>query len=191
MKTRVAFFVAVVALLTACSSGKPNINYYQLSPAPTTQQVDLNLPTLFFETISLVDYLKQTNLILANDSGQLYVTRYHVWAEPLEQAIARSMVNHLNQSQQKFRAQHQFKSSCGGQCYRVKLLVEQFYPTESNQVIFAGKYQLIKDGKVIAQQDFNLQQTLKQDGYGAAVSSLHQLTIQLASQIAQRLATVE
>ena len=44
---------------------------------------------------------------------------------------------------------------------------------------------------MIAQQDFNLQQTLKQDGYGAAVSSLHQLTIQLASQIAQRLATVE
>jgi uncharacterized lipoprotein YmbA len=121
--------------------------------------------------------------LLQRQSGQLYVTKYQVWAEPLDQAIGRAMVNYLNQSQHSFRAQSQLLIPCRQDCFRVKLLVEQFYPTEQGVVVFSGKYQLFQDNNLIAQQDFNLQQAQTTDGYAMSVKSLHQLTVKLASQI--------
>lgn len=187
MKIKLLVVSALLLLISGCSSVKPEVQYYQLSPAPRAQGVDLSLPKLLIEPVELVDYLKRANLLLQRQSGQLYVTKYHVWAESLDKAIARSLVNFLNRSQTKFRTQSQFDRQCQQGCYRLKLLVEQFYPTEHSTVIFAGKYQLLRGNVLIAQRDFNLQQSLAGDGYGVAVTSLHHLTVKLASQIQQQL----
>ncbi|NRA53251.1 MAG: membrane integrity-associated transporter subunit PqiC [Gammaproteobacteria bacterium] len=179
--------ISLLTLLSAgCSSVKPALTFYQLSPPPITQQVELTSATLIIEPVTLVDYLKRPNLLLERQSGQLYVTKYQLWAEPLDQAIARTLVNHLNQSQQDFRAQSHLVTRCLKRCFRLKLFVEQFYPTERGTAVFTGKYQLFQQDKLVSQQDFNWQQDQANDGYGAAVNSLYKLTVKLASQIQQQ-----
>lgn len=187
MKIKLITISMLIALVSACSSIKPTVNFYQLSQAPQAQGVDLSLPKLLIEQVELVDYLQRSNLLLQRNSGQIYVTKYHVWAESLDKAIARTMINFLNRSQKNFRTQSRFDQPCQQACFRLKLLVEQFYPTENSLVVFAGKYQLLQGNKLIAQHDFNLQQSLAADGYDVAVASLHELTVKLASQIQQQL----
>ena len=177
----------IVLIITGCSSVTPQVNYYQLSPAPLTQQVDLTLPTLFVERIQLVDFLQQPNLLLQRGNGQIYVTKYHVWAESLDKAIARSLVNTLNKQQTIFRTYAQLAKNCTKNCFELRLLVEQFYPTEQSSVLFSGKYQLYRDQQLLVQQDFNFNQPLNNDGYRAAVTELQKLTVKLASQIKQQL----
>jgi uncharacterized lipoprotein YmbA len=183
MKIKLLITGALLIFISGCSTVKPSITFYQLSPPPQAQSVDLSLASLLVEPVELIDYLKRSNILLQRQSGQLYVTKYQVWAEPLDQAIGRAMVNYLNQSQHSFRAQSQLLIPCRQDCFRVKLLVEQFYPTEQGVVVFSGKYQLFQDNNLIAQQDFNLQQAQTTDGYAMSVKSLHQLTVKLASQI--------
>jgi len=186
MKINLLIISLVALFVTGCSSVKPSVNFYQLSPAPISQSVNLASATLLIEPVSLVDFLERPNLLLQRQSGQLFVTKYQLWAEPLDKAIARALVNDLNVSQQDFRAQSQLVTHCVDRCFRLKLLVEQFYPTEQGFVIFSGKYQLFQDDVLIEQHDFNWQQSQAQDGYAVAVQSLHRLTIKLASQIQQQ-----
>lgn len=187
MKIKSLTICGLLLLVIGCSSVTPVVQFYQLSQPPKAQGVDLALPKLVVEQVELVDYLDRSNLLLQRASGQLYVTKYHVWAEPLDQAIARTMVNYLNSSQQVFRAESRFQHRCRAECYRLKLVVEQFYPTEKSTVVFSGKYQLRLGGELIAQHDFNYSEPLSDDGYPVAVTSLHGLTVKLASQIQHQL----
>jgi len=182
--------VAVIALVgVGCQSPDISVRQYQLAQQPQTAAVINTSKQLIIEPIVLVDYLKRPNILLKQDNNQLYVTKYHVWAEPLDKAIARTLVNHLNHRQQQWRVDHGLFSQCIDQksCLRLILLVEEFYPTDGSTVNFSGKYRLSRNHKILTQQDFNLSHQLSVDGYPHAVDKLQQLILQLSSQIERQL----
>lgn len=187
------FILLVIALLGAgCQSTDTYTKYYQLADAPVQRQVEQRQIQLIIEPVVLVDFLKRPNLLLKQADNTLYVTNYHVWAEPLDKAIGRAMVNFINQQSDKLRSEHRLFDQCNKtQCYRLTLFVEGFYPTKQSQVEFSGKYRLSNnDNEIIAQQDFNLVDDLELDGYPHAVDKLQKLIHQLSSQIEQKITVI-
>jgi len=185
-----AVFLGAIALVcVGCQSPDISVRQYQLAPQPQTAMVADDAKQLIIEPVVLVDYLKRPNILLKQDSNTLYVTKYHVWAEPLDKAIARTLVNHLNSNQQQWRVDHGMFNRCNddNKCLRLSVLVEEFYPTDESTVNFSGKYRLSRNNKVLMQHDFNLINALDTDGYPHAVDKLQQLILQLSSQIERQL----
>lgn len=182
--------LGVIALLSVgCSSSDVAVRYYQLADDPVSSTISSVSRQLVIEPVVLVDYLKRPNILLKQKSNNLYITKYHVWAEPLDKAIARTMVNHLNKQQSNIRVDNGLFARCvdNEKCFRLTLLVEDFYPTDNSLAKFSGKYQIVRNGKIIVQQDFNLRNDLNEDGYQHAVLRLQDLIYQLSSQIEQQL----
>ncbi|NRA60927.1 MAG: membrane integrity-associated transporter subunit PqiC [Psychrobium sp.] len=176
---------AVVLLCVGCASSDQQISYYQLATGPSASKVFIDKPQLMIDPIDIVDYLKRPNILFKQQSNTLYVTKYHVWAEPLDLSIARGLVNRLNSSQDKFRVDDSRFSRCSAanDCYRLRLFVEKFYPTHDSTVEFAGKYQIFRGDKLLLKQDFSLMKVLREDGYPHAVFTLRELLNQLSTQI--------
>lgn len=174
-----------ICLLGGCQSVNPSVNVFQLSQGPKPAAVDFNAAQLIIERISVVDYLKQSNIVFAQENGELVATRYQLWAEPIEQGITRSLVNEINSAQDKIRADSHVFSSCRHQeqCYRLQLHVERFYPSIDSTVHFAGKYKIMLGDQLIKQHDFNVKKVLTSDGYAHAVASLNLLVSELGGTI--------
>jgi len=183
------FALAAITMLAAgCQSNDSHTQYYQLATAPVANEVKPSAAQLIIDQVVLVDFLRRPNILLKQENNTLFVTNYHVWAEPLDKAIARTMVNFINQDSMQLRAEHQLLKQCTkNDCYRLSLFVEAFYPSSQSQVQFSGKYKLHHGDNVVVQQDFNLVNDLEIDGYPHAVEKLQQLIYQLSSHIEQKL----
>lgn len=186
---RLLLISTLTMMCIGCQSSDVSLQHYQLAKSPKQVGVNASAPQVIIEPVVLVDYLKQPNILLKQQQNSLYVTKYHVWAEPLDKAIARTMVNYLNQQGDEVRVEHGLFAQCAeqSQCVSLRLYVEAFYPTDDSLALFSGKYQLIRAGKLIGQYDFNLTNELTLDGYPHAVEQLQQLVYQLSSQIKQQL----
>jgi len=188
--SRILSLSLVMLLLVGCQSTELQTQYYQLADAPKAMSVSRNAARLIIEPVILVDFLKRPNILLKQPDNTLYVTNYQVWAEPLDKAIARAMVNHINQDSPELRAEQQLLSRCEGDtCFRLQVFVEGFYPLQTSQVEFSGKYTLYRGTSIHDQQDFNLINDLEFDGYPHAVMKLQDLIYQLSSQIKQKITT--
>lgn len=184
--TRAITLALMTLMIMGCESTTTHTQYYQLADEPATATVQEGTKRVVIEPVSLVDFLKRPNILLKQENNTLYVTNYHVWAEPLDKAIARAMVNRINQRGSELRAgQARFSQCLDSQCVSLKLIVEGFYPTDQSSVIFSGKYQLKQGTHLLSQQDFSLAKDLASDGYPHAVEQLKQLVYQLSSQIEQ------
>lgn len=181
--------LAVLCILGGCQNVNPSVSVFQLSIGPKATTVDFNATQLIVERISVVDYLKQSNIVFAQENGELISTRYQLWAEPIDKGITRSLVNEINSTQDKIRADSHVFSTCReqGQCYRLQVQVERFYPSFDSTVRFSGKYKLFYDQQLIEQSDFNLQKTLTDDGYSHAVEALNSLVNELGQTITSRI----
>jgi len=183
--------VAAVLLVAACQTSQRQTQYYQLANTPQTMSVSSDVSRLIIEPVILVDFLKRPNILLKQANNTLYVTNYHVWAEPLDKAIARAMVNIINQESLDLRAERKPLAICKNHnCYNVRIYVEAFYPLHSSQVEFSGKYIIERGNILVHQQDFNLVSELTSDGYPHAVSKLATLIAELSSQITHKVTTI-
>lgn len=184
---RYVILVAITLLGMGCQSIDTHTKYYQLANAPVDNNVEQRPIQLIIEPVVLVDFLKRPNILLKQQNNTLYVTNYHVWAEPLDKAIGRAMVNFINKKSETLRAEHRLFNQCvKKQCFHLTLLIEAFYPSEQSQVQLSGKYRLRNSSsEVIHQQDFHLVNELEIDGYPHAVEQLQDLIYQLSSQIEQ------
>ena len=182
-------FLMISMSLIGCQSAPPSINVFQLSQGPQSAVVNFDATQLLVERIELVDYLKQNNIIFEHNYGELTATKYQLWAEPINKGIARTLVNNINAEQNVIRADSSEFTTCRIKtaCYRVTIFVEKFYPSFDSSVKFSGKYKLYLNETLIEQQDFNLQETLTQDGYPHTVESLTLLVGQLGKIITKRL----
>jgi len=187
------FFVIVAAALLAagCQTSQRQTQYYQLANTPQTMSVSRDASRLIIEPVILVDFLKRPNILLKQANNTLYVTNYHVWAEPLDKAIARAMVNIINQNSPALRAERKPLATCkDSRCHKVRIYVEAFYPLHSSQVEFSGKYIIERGNTLLHQQDFNLVSELTLDGYPHAVSKLATLIEELSSQITHKVTAI-
>lgn len=184
----------LVMTLTACSSKPLSLNYYVLStPLASTSQAVTPTGVLAAQThvllqpVLLADYLNQSSLVMQIADHQMYFSRQDIWAERLDKAIQKTLLQDLNHSQR-----HQYRAYPGvnteSNPLSLTVQIDYFHATFKSTVALAGRY-WITDPRTqkSVEKTFNFSQVLKQDGYSHAVQQQRELLRLLATEIQQSL----
>ena len=179
----------LLMILTACSSKPLNLNYYLLSTpqAAAPSQHSVAQPQIILQPVLLADYLKQSSLVMQIAEHQMYFSRQDIWAERLDKAIQKTLLEDLNRSQ---HAQFRAYPGLSGESDTLSLTVQidYFHPTFNSTVVSAGRYWIVDPaGQHSLEKPFYLSLKLTQDGYAHAVEKQRELLQLLATEIQQSL----
>ena len=187
---RLAYLTALLITITACSSTPEKIKLYSLSipesAASTSNNntIALNKPVLHIAPAKLADYLNTRNMIIQSNQYQVNNARYHLWAEDLDRAIARTLLNKLQPLNNKYILTNTSTFKKNKEQYTLQLEFSAFHATDHSQVIAKGKYWLLdKNQKMIVLKNFDYALTLEQDGYLHSVKKLNETLDMLANDI--------
>jgi hypothetical protein len=183
--------ICTLLLLTGCSTQPVEmVKYYILNSVESTSQnpsqhtVPQKLASV---EISLSDYLKQANLAMQLQSHQLYYSKKHLWAEPLQTGIQRALLSDLNNN----FSETTFITATTGHVKQpdmyLTISIEHFVATHDSQAIIVGHYWIINNHLNSLEPyqpiNFRFSKPLEQDGYPHAVSQLRLLLKELSSAI--------
>ena len=177
-----------VASLAGCASSTAPVTYYLLTPTAPATAAGVNQDnrqSLVIENVELSEYLRQSGLILQSGDNQLTVSKSHLWAEGLDQAVPKALLRELQRQSQEYAFFLQSADYVSRTDYRLRLHVENLQATDRGEVITSGRFQLISSadaaGSVAA--DFHFRRDLDRDGYGPAVEQMRVLVGQIAEAI--------
>ncbi len=189
MKRYIPIFCSILALSACASSTSSSISYYLLdssegathSKIVSTKTVK---PLVLLETVALSEFLAQSSLVLRLDNHRLHSAQYHVWAEPLTDAIAKALLKDLRHQAENYHFEQVDRQWQSKEAHRLRVQIDQFYPTAQKNVLITGRYWIksTKNGSIIA-QDFAFTQSLTEDGYTHAVTKMRVLVTTLATGI--------
>lgn len=183
-------------LLLACISPAERVKYYSLSleedsEAPsyaTSDSLSQEKPQIVIESISLPTFLRQDKLVMQIGAHEIYSANFHRWAEPLEEAIAKVLVQALsrkNTGYQFDKTSPQWRKSAQ---LNLRLEFEKFHATDTAKILVSGRYWLYDTrSNLKSMQVFNFTDTLTHDGYLHTVEKLQHAIDQLSDKIAQSL----
>ena len=180
--------IVLVAGLTGCASEPVAVHYYALVPpvAAADKVVQrAEAPTLVIERVELAEYLRQSGMVIQSGENQLQVSRNHLWAENLELALPKALVRELQQQSDDYSYYLKTLDWVARTDYRLRLRIDSLQPTDTGEVVAAGRYQLISEHGSNAQvlTDFNFRRDLNQDGYPQVVEQMQAVIAQIADAI--------
>nr|WP_297349965.1 ABC-type transport auxiliary lipoprotein family protein [uncultured Glaciecola sp.] len=160
------------------TSQAPVTTYYLLDAEPLAQKQKVTSARIKLEKINIPDYLS-TNQLVMRDSGHILIkASYHSWADSLDDAIQRALLNDLN----NLNEQSEFVGWCSG-CDSISVTIEHFYPAAEGTLLLSGFFELYsKDGETKLFR-FQLVNNLSTDGYANAVKQMREQVGTLAAQI--------
>jgi len=188
------FFIALfVLVLSACATSPKKIHYYQLSSTnslPVTKQSneqDLSSKSalVVLQPLGLASYLRRQGIVMETSAHQLQISSRHQWAEGLQNAITRLVLNGLSVQLSNFRFENNDRLNGGEANYQLKISLEQFHIGRDSQTITSGHFWLFdQQQKLIVKKAFSLNRTLRKDGYEQAVDQLEKSLQELVKMIA-------
>ena len=183
-------------LCTACAAAPPQIQHYVLEtrarpsgqPSVISAAADkVSAALVVVGPVGLAEYLDQPSLVMQQGGHTFHVAQYHVWAEDLSRALTRALVHDLERQDTPYRFEDHADQHGDTAARRIRLRIDQFHPTDQNQVILAGQYWIYQKEQLLARRSFALQNILQENGYLHAVDSMRQIAKQLAAQLAEAL----
>lgn len=188
--TRSSMFIGTLCGLAACSSTPIEDHFYSLVLAAddvaVTPAADNAHARLVVGPVELPDYLDQRGLVIQTGSNQVRAANHHLWAEPLEEAIAKVLVRDISRLASDIIVDREAGRYTESVDCRVRIEFDRFHATSNSKVVSSGRY-WVTSAKVETRQEFNTSQTLSADGYAHAVEALR---VSLASVAAQISATI-
>ncbi len=183
--------VALAGLLVclgACASKGIQDIYYSLAPGGLTSaatQSDHQRETrLILASVTLPQFLQKQNLVMQKGAHTLVHARHHFWAEPLEDGIAKVLVQDIMKSSSALQVEvNAGRWTTGSNC-SLRLEFDSFHATQSGRVLSAGRFWLQgADSTSPSVQQFNYSNNLLADGYAQVVTQLHSALQNLSSTI--------
>jgi len=188
--------LAVVLLLSACASVSDPTRYYILGTAPGAAPVrpaaaDAG-PTVGVGPVLLSGYLDRNAIVTRASDGQLDVSIYHRWAEPLELGVAQTLVNDIGAQLNTERVivypwRGRFERSLD---YQVGVVVLRFDGTLGRDVTLDARWRILdRDNREIGLKRSTIVQPVSGAGYGALVTGMNQALVELSREIAAEIQT--
>lgn len=190
------FFCLGLLLCTGCAATPQQVQHYVLEttvrssvqPSVISAATDkVSAALVVVGPVDLAEYLDQPSLVMQQGGHTFHVAQYHVWAEDLSRALTRALVHDLDRQDTSYRFEDHADQHGDSAARRIRLRIDQFHPTDQNQVILAGQYWIYQKKQLLARRSFALQNTLQENGYPHAVDSMRQIVKQLAAQLAEAL----
>jgi uncharacterized lipoprotein YmbA len=188
MRKQVFLFAAMLSIV-GCSSGPTAVEYYMLTPfsvaqSPAITGCDLGKPVVI-EAVELPAYLRQSGLALQTAPNSVRLSRTHLWAEQLDQALPRSLMLNLQQLSGGCEVLQRGRGAMPAQYLSLYLRVDHFQATSEGEVITSGQFHVVDStmpGKTLS-GEFNASRNLEQDGYTHAVMQLGDLSRYIAEEV--------
>ncbi len=182
-KKRISILAVIatgVATLSGCGLNQPapEMKYHLLDNQKVAMNHKLPVTKVAIAKVKLSDYLLQPNLVMRVQDNQLDVANYHSWAEPLDKAVQRILIDNLNQK----RSETGFVDRCQN-CSQVHVFIDHFYPDEAGQVSLSGRFTINNPEQSPQVEYFSFAQEQVGSGYKGSVVVMNQLLTQLSDKI--------
>lgn len=189
-----ALIIILGICLFSCSVPGVKIHYYLLDSHADKLPVvgEQVLPIVLVKPLVIADYLRQPNLVMLLEQHQIHYSLQDVWAESLQTAFHRALLQDLNSSDS-----HHYISASSPLVNKasrtISIDLAHFYSTDVFNVVTSGQYWLsgsrLKESKQdalsITKYPFYYELDLQQDGFSHAVNQLRATVRLLAKQINQ------
>lgn len=174
--------IASSLLLSGCGINQPTpeMKYHLLDHRAKALNHRLPTEKIAVNKVVLADYLTQPNLVMRVADNRLDLASYHSWAEPLDAAIQRILIDELNQAQLDFG----FVERCRD-CTKVNLYVDHFYPDQAGNVVLSGRFTIDKAGEAPIVEYFAFSQEQSAEGYSESVKVMNELLEQMTEKVKQ------
>ncbi|MGI8464773.1 membrane integrity-associated transporter subunit PqiC [Pectobacterium punjabense] len=177
--------LALVLVLSACSSSNTQKTYYQLPTVVDTSTVQTAMTqghSLWVEHVSVADYLVNAGLVYQTNDVQYVIASNNLWASPLDQQLQQALVANLGHKLPGWVVSTQPQ---GSEQTVLNVSVTGFHGRYDGNVVVRGEWMLTHQGKVL-KRPFSVVLPQTEDGYDALVRTLAQGWQQVSQSIAQQ-----
>ncbi len=197
---RILFYVVIISILFACASSNKQVKYYSLTlnndhhSLLTTANNSANIeqPRVVVGPIHLAKFLRQGGLVVQIGEHEVNTANYHRWAEPLEEAIAKLLVQELNSRSDTYQFARRVGQWNQNATLHLGLEFDKFHATDKAKTVTSGRYWFYEKNNILKMnQTFYVSESLTHDGYLHAVEKLEQGIGRLSDQIIASLDHVE
>ena len=185
-KLRLTFLLLTPLMWTGCSSTLPETRTYILpTPAIATGEKAEAAVSVSIESVKLADFLTQRGLVIEEGQHRVVITRYHRWAESLEDGIHRCLFRDLDRLGRNFRVSDLRKSGDLTQDYQLDFEFDSFHAVGFDTAIASGRWVLrdFQTRSVIKEAYFDLSTPVRPQNYEGIVGSLATLLEELAQEV--------
>jgi uncharacterized protein len=198
--TKYLIVICITLNLFACASTKEkeSVKYYSLGLNPEyinqdiANQVDTNKSRVIVGPIQLAAFLRQKNMIMQIGDHEIYSANYHRWAEPLDEAIGKLLIQELNNRSEAYQFEKKMGYWNQNARYSLRLDFENFHASDNAETIVSGRYWFYgKEQTLKLDRLFNYADSLTRDGYLHSVEKLKQAIVTLADEIIESLNKLE
>lgn len=177
--------------LMACSSTPSSLTYYLLH-SPSSGAMSETYPTtaklMIIDRITLPEYLKHRGLVYQTSDTNLHISTKHLWAEPVEEGLTKSLKQALASRNVKLlRADHYD----GKAAIHVSLHVTDFVSTHKGEVTFTGDYVITSSLDELTHFTFDLRTDLENDGFSASIDAMRHAIDKLAETVATKVGKID
>ncbi len=187
---KVLFPIFIVLALSGCASSDKQVKYYSLTlnseyqSSDHTSRVGTNKPHVVVAPIHLAKFLRQDRLVMQIGEHEIVTAYYHRWAEPLEDAISKLLVQELNAKSNSYQFGRMVGQWNQNTTFNLKLEFDKFHATDNAQIVASGRYWFHEKNKFLGvDQSFVISIDLTRDGYLHAVEKKEQVIGELSEQI--------
>ena len=184
-----ASVLLLAAYIAGCGSTPPADNYYSLvleaaaegvAQANSDAEITVNLMR-----IDLPPFLQSRAMALQTGPNQVRAANHHFWAEPLEDAIAKTLARDLSKTATLLNIERNNRrdASC-----ELRVEFDRFHTSDDGQVLASGRYWL-DSANGEQRQEFDVSRRLANGGYANAVSALRDALNSLAEDIGSEIAS--
>jgi uncharacterized lipoprotein YmbA len=184
-KTTVFPFFLILLLWTGCSTLPETHTYILPTPKVGDQVQQKASRTINIENIKLADFLDQQGLVVEEGKHRIVITRYHRWAESLEDGIRRYLTRSLSQTGGDFRISNLRKPGALTWDYQLDFEFDSFHSIRFDKTIASGRWVLrdYRSGEVVREAYFDLSTSVQPQDYESIIESLAHLLDQLAQEV--------
>lgn len=192
---RIALVVLTVSL-AGCATDPVSITYYLLAP-PDSGTLNTGMrtskPTVVIENVEVAEFLRQSGLLIQSGNNQLSASRNHLWAESLDKAVPKALIQDLQKRSTEFDFYIRFSDFLTRTDYRLRLQIDNMQANDQGEVITSGRYQLIptNNNNESYVAEFYFKRDLEEDGFAHAVAQMHIMVGQLADSILLALENID
>ncbi len=184
----------LVALATACSMGgrRPSYDYFVLTsdqPMPAEAPGGDETRALVVDQVSIPGYLDREQIAMRTLDHHLVYSPKDRWAEPLDQAFARTLREEL--AAELVPRGIQVRSHGGAPAYELDVDVLRFEQRGPQQVELWARWTLRKDTEVVDSGETRLRVAMRGTDANAMASALSTTVARMATQIADRVRAAE
>lgn len=182
-RAKLILALLVSTSLIGCASSGSALQYYLLhsTTSPSATQQAPNSHRLLINKIILPDYLKQRGLVYQTSSTSLHIATDHLWAEPLDEGITKSLKASLR-TQGVMLVTHNMNAKEANDY--LTLQIDDFIATWQGDIILSGQYIVKHIDESQSATDFEYTLPLAVDGFPASIEVMREAIHALAENIA-------